>query len=143
MADQYNNVAYPYQQPQPGPAGNFVPEWRRIMTSDEELFSVNLPCVAAFFCPNIVAALAAFRVGGAVDAVMVYCCFPCVCGCYRSTIKRALGVDMTNDSCLMNCCLHYWCYPCAASQEYRAVEIWVQSGANAISNAVPGAPMMY
>ncbi len=159
-----DNVAYPPQQnyqyqnqgysaPAPGgydqnynnAAGHqaaFVPEWRRIMTSDSELFSFSLPCVAAFFFPNVVQGLAACQIGTPCDFLCIFCCYPFVCGSYRSKIKSALGVNMMNDSCLMNCCLHYWCHCFAAAQEYRAVTTFIESGASAMG-AVPQAPAMY
>lgn len=47
------------------------------------------------------------------------CCSPLICGCNRVHVKKMVGID-DNGVC-GECCLHFFCHPCAITQEYRAV----------------------
>lgn len=134
---------YPPQQMQMSNAGTApgqLPEWKRIMEYD--FFDMSLPCCGALCCPQIVQGIAAYKISGNIlDFFVIFCCMPFVCCCYRTSNKRALGMDMSRDSCCSNMCAYWFCWCFAAGQEYRAASAWNAAGSP--SNAVPAGPVMY
>lgn len=135
---QYPPQAAAYPPQNMGAPGN-LPEWKRIMQTD--FFDISLPCLAGMCCPNIIQGIASYRVTNNIcDFLVVFCCYPFVCCCYRSTIKKAL-LGPHQDSCCANLCSHLWCWCFAAGQEYRATGAWVNAGSPV--NAVPGPTQMY
>ena len=120
-----------------------LPEWRRIMVADGELFSLSCCCLVACFLPNVVQGLAAHKITGSICHCIIPCLFyPFVACCYRSFIKRSLGLNMDNDSCIVNCLLHYFCASCATGQEHRAATAYIQ-GMGQVNRAIPNSPHMY
>ena len=119
-----------------------IPEWRRVMIEDGELFTLSLPCVLGCCFPNVIQALAAWKISSDIaDFLIPFCCYPLVACCYRSKIKRSLGIDMSNDSCLVNCLLHLFCSSCATGQEFRAAAAYCNIAPEL--NQIPERPIMY
>lgn len=122
---------------------NNVPEWQRIMQSDcftmsPDFFQISIPCIAGMCCPNALQGIAAYRTTNSIlDFLIVFCCYPFVCCCYRTTIKKALLGPYQN-STLANLCSHLLCWCFASSQEYRATSIRVDAGSPPFSAPSPG-----